>query len=275
MPLAPSIAAPDVTNTPINNSAKGLTSNEALRRLNDSGANSMPDTSAHPARRAIEKLWAPIPWMLEAAIGLELVLGKFVEAGIIAVLLLFNAVLGFLQEGRAQATLAALKKRLALTASVRRDQVWKNPPAADLVPGDVIRLSLGGVVAAEVKLLEGNVLLAEMVFCTSVLAIGHYGMRLGIATLQTLAFITLVCGNQAMTYAIRARGRIWSSPNPSRWLALSSVADLGSALTLAGCGWLMAPLPAWMLGSVLAGAIVFIFVLDWAKVSVFARLKIA
>jgi len=69
----------------------------------------MPDTSSHPARRAIEKLWAPIPWMLEAAIVLELALGKYVEAGIIAVLLVFNAALGFLQEGRAQATLAALK----------------------------------------------------------------------------------------------------------------------------------------------------------------------
>jgi H+-transporting ATPase len=121
----------------------------------------MPDTSSHPARRAIEKLWAPIPWMLEAAIILELVLGKYVEAGIIAVLLLFNAALGFFQEGRAQATLAALKKRLALTASVRRDGAWKILPAADLVPGDIIKLSLGGVVAADVKLLEGDVLLDQ------------------------------------------------------------------------------------------------------------------
>jgi H+-transporting ATPase len=121
----------------------------------------MPDTSSHPARRAIEKLWAPIPWMLEAAILLELVLGKFVETGIIALLLLFNAALSFLQEGRAQATLAALKSRLALTATVRRDGVWKNLPAADLVPGDSVKLSLGGVVAADVTLIEGNVLLDQ------------------------------------------------------------------------------------------------------------------
>ena len=121
----------------------------------------MPDTSSHPARRAVEKLWAPIPWMLEAAIVLELALGKYVESGIIAVLLVFNAVLGFFQEGRAQATLAALKSRLALTASVRRDGVWKNLPAAELVPGDSVKLSLGGVVAADVKLTEGNVLLDQ------------------------------------------------------------------------------------------------------------------
>jgi H+-transporting ATPase len=121
----------------------------------------MPDTAVNPLRRALAKFWSPIPWMLEAAIILELVLGKFVEAGIIAVLLVFNAALGFFQEGRAQTTLAALKSRLALTASVRRDGVWKKLPAAELVPGDIVKLSLGGVVAADVKLTAGNVLLDQ------------------------------------------------------------------------------------------------------------------
>jgi len=161
MPLAPPLAAPAAVDAAANESPDGLTSDEARRRLEKSGPNSMPDTSSHPARRAIEKLWAPIPWMLEAAIVLELVLGKYVEAGIIAVLLLFNAALGFFQEGRAQATLAALKKRLALTASVHRDGVWKNLPATDLVSGDIVKLSLGGVVAADVKLIEGSVLLDQ------------------------------------------------------------------------------------------------------------------
>ncbi len=160
MPLAPPLAAPAAV-AAASDSPDGLTSDEARRRLDQFGPNSMPDTSSHPARRAIEKLWAPIPWMLEAAIVLELVLGKCVEAGIIAVLLLFNAALGFFQEGHAQATLAALKKRLAMTASVRRDGAWKNLPAAGLAPGDIVKLSLGGVVAADVKLIEGNVLLDQ------------------------------------------------------------------------------------------------------------------
>ena len=115
---------------------------------------------------------------------------------------------------------------------------------------------------------------SELAFCVGVLAFGHFRLGLGIATLQTLAFFVLVCGNQATTYAVRARGRIWASPHPSRWLALSSVADLVIALTLAGCGWLMMPLPFWVLGSVLAGAIAFVFVLDLVKGSVFRRLKI-
>ena len=161
MPVAPLVPAPADVAVPANDSPNGLTSDEARRRLEKTGPNSMPDTAVNPLRRALTKFWSPIPWMLEAAIILELVLGKFVEAGIIAVLLVFNAALGFVQEGRAQATLAAMKSRLALTASVRRAGVWKNLPAAELVPGDIVKLSLGRVVAADVKLTEGNVLLDQ------------------------------------------------------------------------------------------------------------------
>ncbi len=140
---------------------KGLTSDEARRRLATSGSNAMPDTSVHPLRTALEKFWAPVPWMLEAAIVLQLGLGKYVEAAIIAGLLVFNAALGLFQEGRAQATLAALRSRLALSASVRRDGKWSIMPAADLVPGDVVKLSLGAVVAADVRLTGGEILLDQ------------------------------------------------------------------------------------------------------------------
>ena len=121
----------------------------------------MPDTADHPLRAALLKFWAPVPWMLEAAIVLQLVLGKVLEAAIIAGLLVFNAALGLFQESRAQATLRALKSRLALNASVHRDGGWKTVPAADLVVGDVVKLSLGGVVAADVKLTGGEVLLDQ------------------------------------------------------------------------------------------------------------------
>lgn len=139
----------------------GLTSDEANARLAQSGPNAMPDTETALWRLALAKFWAPVPWMLEAAIVLQIVLGERVEAAVIALLLVFNAALGFFQEGRAQATLAALKSRLALTVPVRRDGAWKTLPAADLVPGDLVKLSLGGVVAADVKLVEGSVLLDQ------------------------------------------------------------------------------------------------------------------
>jgi H+-transporting ATPase len=139
----------------------GLTSDEARRRLDQFGPNTIPDTALHPLRRALTKFWAPVPWMLEAAVVLELALGKYVEASIIVGLLAFNAVLGFFQEGRAQATLAALKSRLALNASVRRDNAWRTIAAAGLVPGDIVKLSLGAVVAADVRLIEGEALLDQ------------------------------------------------------------------------------------------------------------------
>jgi H+-transporting ATPase len=71
----------------------GLSGAEALKRLAQYGPNAMPDTSMHPLRMALETFWAPVPWMLEAAIVLEVVLGKYVEAPMIALLLVFNAVL--------------------------------------------------------------------------------------------------------------------------------------------------------------------------------------
>ena len=142
-------------------SPNGLTSDDARSRLEKSGPNAMPDTSEHPWVAALGNFWAPVPWMLEAAILLELLLGRYVEAAIIASLLGFNAALGLFQESRAQATLAALKSRLALNASVRRDGRWKTIPAAELVPGDVVKLSLGGVVAADVRIAAGEVLLDQ------------------------------------------------------------------------------------------------------------------
>jgi H+-transporting ATPase len=89
------------------------------------------------------------------------VLHKYFEAAVITGLLVFNATLAYFQEGRAQATLAALKSRLALNASVRRDETWKTVEAAELVCGDVVKLSLGGVVAADVHLIDGSVLLDQ------------------------------------------------------------------------------------------------------------------
>jgi H+-transporting ATPase len=135
----------------------GLTSDEAHTRLEKDGPNAMPDTSAHPLRNAVAKFWAPVPWLLEASIVLELALHKYYEAAVIAALLIFNAALAYFQESRAQATLTALKSRLALNASVQRDGAWKTVPAAELVCGDFVKLSLGGVVAADVHLTGGSV----------------------------------------------------------------------------------------------------------------------
>ncbi len=144
---------------PVSSLPPGLTTATARARLAETGGNTMADTTPPAWLRALAMFWAPVPWMLEAAIVLQLLIGEYPEAAVIGVLLVFNAMLGFVQESRAQATLDALKARLALNASVRRDGAWTTIPATDLVPGDIVKLSLGGIVGADVRLLSGDVLL--------------------------------------------------------------------------------------------------------------------
>jgi H+-transporting ATPase len=139
----------------------GLSAEEAARRLSRFGPNATSDVETPAWRVLLGKFIAPVPCLLEAAIMLQLVLGEYIEAAVIGVLLVFNAVLGLIQEGRAKATLAALKSRLALNAAVLREGAWAVVPAADLVPGDVIKLTLGSVVAADARIGEGAVQLDQ------------------------------------------------------------------------------------------------------------------
>lgn len=139
----------------------GLTTEEARRRLERFGPNAVAEREPPRWRVFAAKFWAPVPWMLEAALALQLALGSYVEAGLFATLLVFNAVLSFVQEGRAGAALDALRKRLAPTALARRDGEWVRLAAAEIVPGDVVRLALGALVPADARILEGAVLLDQ------------------------------------------------------------------------------------------------------------------
>lgn len=139
----------------------GLTSAEARRRLGEFGPNAISDEAPPRWRVFLAKFWAPVPWLLEAATVLQLGLGQYVEAAVIGGLLLFNATLGFIQEGRAGAALTALKQRLAPTALVRRDGEWVRLPAAELVPGDAVRLSLGALVPADATVVAGSVMVDQ------------------------------------------------------------------------------------------------------------------
>lgn len=140
---------------------QGLTSEEALRRLRELGANAVPDEAQPQSLRFLAKLWSPVPWMLEATIALQLALGKYLEAAVVGGLLIFNTVLGFIQEGQAGAALEALKKRLAPTALVCRDGDWVRLPVSQIVPGDAIRLPLGAIVPADATIASGSVLVDQ------------------------------------------------------------------------------------------------------------------
>ena len=114
----------------------------------------------------------------------------------------------------------------------------------------------------------------ELIFCTAVLAIAKFRLGFRIDMLRTLAFVVIVFGNQATTYTNRERQRLGSC-RPSPLLVGSSALDLLIASTLATCGVAMSPLPILVVGGTLVAAAVFAFIVDFAKVPLFKRLKIA
>jgi H+-transporting ATPase len=116
--------------------------------------------------------------------------------------------------------------------------------------------------------------LGELLFCTAIFAYGAYRMGLGIGALQTLAFVTIVFGNQATTYTNRERRHLWSS-RPSYWLVGSSIVDILIAATLSIAGIAMTPLPPWIVAATLVAAAVFAVILDLVKVPAFRRLGIS
>jgi len=140
---------------------RGLSAGEAALRLAQFGANEVAEEQPHPLLALLRKFWSPVPWMLEVTIILQLVLGKPDEAAVIAVLLVVNAVLGFLQEGRANKALALLRQRLDIEARVLRDGRWQRLSARSLVPGDAVHVRMGDLVPADLRLVEGQVQLDQ------------------------------------------------------------------------------------------------------------------
>ncbi len=146
----------------------GLTSEKASELLKQYGYNTIKEKKINPALKFLSSFWGPIPWMLETAVILEITAGvyqknpgKFLESAIIFGLLLFNNVVAFFQERKAQSALELLKRKLAVKASALRDGSWVLLDAAMLVPGDVIHLKIGDFVPADVNLIGGHVQLDQ------------------------------------------------------------------------------------------------------------------
>ncbi|MCQ4450248.1 MAG: plasma-membrane proton-efflux P-type ATPase [Sulfolobales archaeon] len=136
---------------------KGLNEDEAQRRLSQFGPNEIQEEKRNPAKDFVKKFWNPTAWILETAAALSYFLGKTLDFYVIIALLVFNAVLSFTQEQRANKALELLRRKLQVNARVLRDGQWKVIPARLLVPGDVIRVRLGDFVPADVKLYDGEV----------------------------------------------------------------------------------------------------------------------
>ncbi|MEI8313384.1 MAG: cation-transporting P-type ATPase, partial [Verrucomicrobiota bacterium] len=138
--------------------AKGLASNEAAARLTKFGPNALEEVKESPWKKFAGYFWGPLPWMVEAPAVMALIIQDWVDFAIIMFMLIFNAVLGFWEESAASSALSALKNSLALTAKALRDGKWGDVVAADLVPGDIVRIRLGDVIPGDGVLLEGDYL---------------------------------------------------------------------------------------------------------------------
>ena len=134
----------------------GLTESEAKNRIEKFGYNEIVEEKKNPLFEFFSRYWGPMPWLLELAIVLSCVLGHYVEAAIIFVLLTINVVIGFAHSRRSQRALEFLKKRLAVKAKVLREGKWVIKDAREIVPGDIILLGLGDLVPADAKIVSGE-----------------------------------------------------------------------------------------------------------------------
>ncbi|HEX5943359.1 MAG TPA: HAD-IC family P-type ATPase, partial [Anaerolineales bacterium] len=133
----------------------GLTSEEAKRRLEYYGPNQLKEA---PRPTFLQMLWEQlnnfVVILLIIASVISALLGDYVEAAAIMAIVVLNAVLGIVQERRAEEALAALKKLAAPDAQVVRDGRRVSIPSYELVPGDLVFLEAGNFIPADIRLLE-------------------------------------------------------------------------------------------------------------------------
>jgi H+-transporting ATPase len=137
-------------------SMQGLTESEAENRIRKFGYNEVKEEEKNPFIEFLSRYWGPMPWLLEVTIILSYILGHYIEAIIIFVLLTINVIIGFIHSRNSQKALKFLKRRLVVKTKVLRDGKWIVKDAREIVPGDIILLSLGDLVPADAKLIDGE-----------------------------------------------------------------------------------------------------------------------
>ncbi|WP_448581613.1 HAD-IC family P-type ATPase [Thermaurantiacus sp.] len=140
----------------------GLDAEAAAARLATYGPNRLPEQRGDgPLQRLRRQFDSPLIWFLVAAAAVSAGLGHGVDASVIAAVVVVNAVIGFVQEGRAEAALAAIRAMIDPVASVRRDGRRMTLPAAGIVPGDIVLIEAGDRVPADLRLVEARGLLVD------------------------------------------------------------------------------------------------------------------
>ncbi len=139
----------------LNGSPDGLTTDEAAKRLNQVGPNRLPEPPKDGwMKRFFKHFHDLLIYILIAAAVITALMDHWIDTIVILAVVVVNAIIGFIQEGKAEEALEGIRKMLSLHAHARRGGEWVEIEADDLVPGDVIRLRSGDRVPADVRLLE-------------------------------------------------------------------------------------------------------------------------
>src|SRR6056297_4365151 len=145
----------------------GLSGDEAARRLARHGPNRLPEPPARgPVLRLLAQFHNVLIYVLIGAAAITATLGHWVDTGVILAVVLVNAVIGFVQEGRAEQAMAAIRGMLAPNSAVLRDGQRVSVDAVDLVPGDIVLVEAGDRVPADIRLIEARGLKAEEAMLT-------------------------------------------------------------------------------------------------------------
>jgi len=134
---------------------EGLSEAEVEERQKKYGRNEVASRKRNSILEFLSRFWGPMPWLLELAIVLSVFLGHDLEAVIIAVLIITNAIIGYFHSRSSQRSLELLKEKLAVNAVVHRDGRWANIHASAIVPGDIAVVQMGDIVPADAKVLSG------------------------------------------------------------------------------------------------------------------------
>ncbi len=140
---------------------RGLTTEQAKELLKKYGYNEIPEKKQSLIMRFFSYFWNPIAWMIEIAAILSLILNHMFDFYIILFLLILNGVIGFIEEYKADNIIKSLKKRMALKAKVLRDGKWQTIDAKYLVPEDIVKVEIGNIVPADMKIIKKDYLLVD------------------------------------------------------------------------------------------------------------------
>jgi len=206
-------------------SPAGLTSPEAEKRLADHGPNRLPEVWARgPVVRFLQQFHNVLIYVLIGAAVVTGALQHWVDTGVILAVVLVNAIIGFIQEGKAEAAMAAIRGMLAPKAAVLRDGRRVSVHGADLVPGDIVLLEAGDKVPADLRVIQARGLAAQEAILT--------GESVPVEKGQTPVAADAALGDR--------RSMLWSGTLVTQGTARGLVVATGQATEIGRIGGLLA-----------------------------------